>query len=361
MKIVTIVGARPQFIKSSPVSRELLLAGAEEVMIHTGQHYDPLMSQVFFETFRMPRPKHELGVGSGNHGHQTGKMLAAVEDILMSERPDWVLVYGDTNSTLAGALAAAKLHIPVAHVEAGLRSYNRRMPEEINRVLTDHMATLLLVPSEVAQENLRREGISEGVRLVGDVMYDAAMEHREIARENSRILAQMGLEPKGYMLATVHRAENTDASERLSGIAAAFRELCTTETIIWPVHPRTRKYLHDIGLESIANLRLIDPVSYLDMLQLEDNARVVLTDSGGVQKEAQWFETPCVTLRDETEWVETVALGWNQLAGTNCAAIVAAVRRACRPEGTPAYCTPGAAGAIANLLMRTGSYSCVSA
>jgi len=357
LKIVTVVGARPQFIKSAPVSRELARVGVDEIMVHTGQHYDPSMSQVFFDTFRLPRPKHLMEIGSGSHGHQTGKMMAAVEDILLSERPDWVMVYGDTNSTLAGALAAAKLHIPVAHVEAGLRSYNRRMPEEINRVLTDHLAAMLLAPSIVAHENLLREGITEGVHVVGDVMYDAVIENREIAHEHSKIMLELGLVPKGFILATAHRAENTDAPERLGGIASALRELCEMETIVWPVHPRMRKHLRECGLDSVARLLLTDPAPYLDMLELENNARVVMTDSGGVQKEAQWFETPCVTLRDETEWVETVEAGWNQLAGTDCESILAAMRNAQRPIGPPVYCTPGASGTIAKLLGRAGNHS----
>jgi UDP-GlcNAc3NAcA epimerase len=231
------------------------------------------------------------------------------------------------------------------------------MPEEINRVLTDHLSNLLLAPSSAAQENLAREGIDSGVYLVGDVMYDAAMEHRQIAKESSNVLALMELSEKEYILATVHRAENTDAPERIGGIARAFRELCRSEKIVWPVHPRTQRHLEDLGLKCVDNLHLIEPASYLDMLQLEAHARVVLTDSGGVQKEAQWFEVPCVTLRDETEWIETVTTGWNQLAGTESSAIVEAVRRARRPETLPSYRTPGTARAIVNLLVDTANYS----
>ncbi|MHB8182985.1 MAG: non-hydrolyzing UDP-N-acetylglucosamine 2-epimerase [Candidatus Desulforudaceae bacterium] len=317
MKIVAVVGARPQFIKAATVSRVLRSTpGVEEVLVHTGQHYDDNMSRVFFEELEIPEPNYHLGIGSGTHGAQTGRMLEAVEQVLLQERPDWALVYGDTNSTLAGALAAAKLHIPVAHVEAGLRSFNRRMPEEINRVLTDHASDLLFAPSETASENLRREGIpEERIHLVGDVMYDAALYYGAKAERESRILERLALQPKGYLLATVHRAENTDDPVRLraifEGLAVAAREM----PVVLPLHPRTRAALAREGMlaETSRHLRLIEPVGYLDMVLLEKNALLIATDSGGVQKEAFFYRVPCVTLREETEWVELVELGWNHL------------------------------------------------
>jgi len=326
MKIVTIVGARPQFIKSGPVSRELRKI-ATEVLIHTGQHYDDNMSEVFFRDLEIPRPNYNLGVGSGTHGSQTGEMLKLVENVLLKEWPDYVLVYGDTNSTLAGALAAAKLHIPVAHVEAGLRSFNRQMPEEINRVIADHLSSLLFCPTETAVKNLAQEGIADGVELVGDVMYEALLNNLQIAESRSTILKQLNLQPKGYFIATVHRAENTDDGRRLQSILVALQELSAIHPVIWPVHPRTRKALesHHPSLQINRSLHLIDPVSYLDMLVLEKRSQVILTDSGGVQKEAYWFGVPCVTLRDETEWPETLESGWNVLAGSDSKRITKSV------------------------------------
>jgi len=329
MKVVSIVGARPQFIKLAPVLRAIQRYNREnpgqpiqEVLVHTGQHYDYEMSQVFFEELSLKAPDYHLGVGSGTHGYQTGEMLRRIEEVLLREKPDWVMVYGDTNSTLAGALAAAKLHIPVAHVEAGLRSFNRRMPEEINRVLTDHMSTLLFCPTERAVENLRREGITEGVHLVGDVMYDAALQYTELAERKSCVLETLGLEQKEYALATVHRAENTDAHERLSGILRGLERIAGEGLpVVFPLHPRTAKKLRRLGV-ALNGVRVLEPVSYLDMLVLEKNARVILTDSGGVQKEAFFFRVPCVTLREETEWVETVEAGWNTLVGCDPKRIV---------------------------------------
>lgn len=325
MKVVTIVGARPQFIKCAPVSRELRRV-AIEVLIHTGQHYDDNMSQVFFDELSLAAPDYYLGVGSGLHGEQSGEMLKRIEGVLLKEKPDYVLVYGDTNSTLAGALAAAKLHIPVAHVEAGLRSFNRRMPEEINRVVTDHLSSLLFCPTETAVENLAREGITAGVKLVGDVMYDVLLYNLRIAQERSTILKQLQLKPKAYVLATVHRAENTDDAGRLDAIVKAFGKIGAIQPVIWPVHPRAQQALRAYNLSHISNhsLRMIEPASYLDMLLLEKEARVILTDSGGMQKEAYWLEVPCVTLREETEWVETVRSGWNRLVGSDPNSIVAA-------------------------------------
>jgi len=323
LKIATIVGARPQFIKAAPVSRWLRLHH-REILVHTGQHYDYLLSEVFFRELGIPTPDYNLGVGSASHGRQTGEMLARLEEVLLQEKPDWVVVYGDTNSTLAGALAAAKLHIPVAHVEAGLRSYNRTMPEEINRVLTDHLSSLLFCPTDTAVRNLAREGINQGVHKVGDVMYDVALWGLEIAEQKSTILETLGVDPGNYLLVTIHRPGNTDDPRNLSAIVSALNDVA--ETVIFPAHPRTQKALKQWGLHPNSNVRLIEPVSYLDMLMLEKNARMILTDSGGVQKEAYILGVPCVTLREETEWVETVEAGWNILVGANRERIVEAVR-----------------------------------
>ncbi len=326
MKIATIVGARPQFIKMASVSRELR-KHFNEIVIHTGQHYDYEMNKIFFERLNIPEPDYYLGIGSGSHGYQTGEMLKRIEEVLIEERPDLVLVYGDTNSTLAGALAAVKLHIKVAHVEAGLRSFDKRMPEEINRVLTDHVSDYLFAPTETAVKNLHKEGIKDGVYLTGDVMYDALLYNIKIARKKSRILNELGLRPKEYLLATVHRAENTDSKERLTNIINAFIEI--NELIVFPVHPRTRKYMEAYGLiekiEKSPNILLVPPVGYLDMLVLEENARKIITDSGGVQKEAYFLKVPCITLREKTEWVETVKDGWNVLVGANREKIVKAI------------------------------------
>lgn len=314
--VLTIVGARPQFIKAAVVSRALRAQpGVREVLVHTGQHYDDNMSRVFFEELEIPEPDYYLGIGGGTHGQNTGRMLEALEEVLLQERPDWVLVYGDTDSTLAGALAAAKLHIPVAHVEAGLRSFNRRMPEEINRVLTDHVSDLLFAPTEVAVRNLLREGIpSEKIHLVGDVMYDAALYYGEKAERESQVLRRLGLVPKGYVLATLHRAENTDDPERLRVVLQALAQVNKEVPVVLPVHPRTRKRAEAFGLDHLlGEVLAIEPVGYLDMVMLEKNARVIATDSGGVQKEAFFHRVPCVTLREETEWVELVELGWNRL------------------------------------------------
>ena len=327
MKVATVVGARPQFIKAATVSRALGDHHHQDILIHAGQHYDYEMSRIFFEELDIPAPDVNLGVGSGTHGFQTAHMLMGLEQVLLAEKPDRVIVYGDTNSTLAGALAAVKINIPLCHVEAGLRSFNRDMPEEHNRVLTDHCADLLFCPTRTAVENLAREGITEGVHFVGDTMYDSVVYFEDIARQRSRILEKLHLEPKKYLLATVHRAYNTDSSENLSNIVNAFSQL--QETIVFPVHPRTRRKLTGLDgapeLSEIKNVRQINPVSYLDMLMLEQNARVILTDSGGVQKEAYFFAVPCVTLRPETEWIETVESGWNVVAGTSPSDIVHAV------------------------------------
>ncbi|MDH7559579.1 MAG: UDP-N-acetylglucosamine 2-epimerase (non-hydrolyzing) [bacterium] len=327
MKVISIVGARPQFIKAALLCK-LLRQKHQEVLVHTGQHYDENMSEVFFREMEIPEPEYNLEVGSGPHGEQTAEMLVRIERVLMAEKPDVVLVYGDTNSTLAGALAAAKLCIPVAHVEAGLRSYNRTMPEEINRVLADRASELLFCPTRAAVENLRREGITAGVYLVGDVMYDAALHFGQMAAQRSTVLEQLQLRPLGYLLATVHRAHSTDDADHLRSILTAFASV--SERIVFPIHPRTRRFIKEHGLEQLlhgaANVLSTEPVSYLDMLQLERNARAILTDSGGVQKEAYVFGVPCITMRAETEWLETVADGWNCLVGTDTQAIVAAIR-----------------------------------
>jgi len=323
MKIISIVGARPQFIKAAPVSR-LLRQKYSEILVHTGQHYDYGMSQVFFDELDIPEPDLNLGVGSGPHGAQTGAMLKRVERVLLDEWPDWVLVYGDTNSTLAGALAAAKINIPVAHVEAGLRSFNRSMPVEINRVLTDHIADLLFCPTQTAVDNLAVEGIVTGVHNVGDVMYDAVLRNSRLAAARSRILEQLGFQPGAYLLATLHRPRNTDDSGKMQTILEAFE--IVEQPIIFPAHPRTRKAILKQAQRLPPNVRLIEPVGYLDMLRLEQDAKAILTDSGGVQKEAYFFGVPCITLRAETEWVETVQLGWNRLVGADRDDIVAAVR-----------------------------------
>ncbi|CAN5865378.1 UDP-N-acetylglucosamine 2-epimerase (non-hydrolyzing) [soil metagenome] len=339
MKILTVVGARPQFIKAAPVSKALREARHTELIVHTGQHYDYKMSQVFFDELSIAEPDVNLEVGSGSQGWQTGQILERLEKTLMAHKPDCVLVYGDTNSTLAGAVAAVKLHISLMHVEAGLRSFNREMPEEHNRVLTDHCADALFCPTQTAVDNLSREGIINNVHLVGDTMYDATLQFAELANRRSTILGDLKLESKRYLLATVHRPYNTDVPENLHSILSAFLEI--GEPIVFPIHPRTRQKISCLG-ESLdfqsrttGQLRLIDPVGYLDMLVLEQNARMILTDSGGMQKEAYFFSVPCVTLRPETEWVETVNAGWNTLVGADRLRIVNAVSVRARPGRTP--------------------------
>ena len=359
MKITTIIGARPQFIKAAIVNRAVQKHNMEgkrpeitEVIVHTGQHYDDNMSAVFFRELNIPEPDLNLGVGSGQHGQQTGQMLIRIEEVLLSEKPDWVIVYGDTNSTLAGALAAAKLRIPIAHVEAGLRSFNREMPEEYNRVLTDHCSDLLFCPTQTAIQNLKYEGITKGVYWVGDVMYDSVLHNIKLAERNSRILEKLNLKPKSYALATVHRSENTDELKKLKSILSTLDEIAQKGWhIIIPLHPRTRKILDKLKIYPLNNLIFIDPVSYLDMLLLEKQAKVIFTDSGGIQKEAYWFEVPCVTLRNETEWVETVETGWNYLAGTDKQSIIRAFNTASNFElnNPPKFFGDGNAG---NLILQ---------
>ncbi len=324
MKIVTVIGARPQFIKAAVVSRAITKYNQsvsysdriEEILVHTGQHYDENMSDVFFKELDIPRPDYNLGIGSASHGAQTGMMLEKIEKVLIKEGPDRVLVYGDTNSTLAGALAASKIHIPVAHVEAGLRSFNRQMPEEINRILTDHIADMLFAPTQTAVDNLQNEGIPKHkIFLVGDVMYDAALYYSERAHERSNILEQYHLQPRQYILATVHRAENTDSTVRLKAIVEGLLQVTKQIPIVLPLHPRTKAALIRDGLYELVinSLIVIPPVGYLEMAMLEKNACLIATDSGGVQKEAYFYRVPCITLREETEWVELVEAGWNIL------------------------------------------------
>jgi UDP-GlcNAc3NAcA epimerase len=332
-KIVTIVGARPQFIKAATVSRAVAgRNGLREVIVHTGQHYDANMSDIFFEEMAIPKPHYHLGIGSGSHGAMTGRQLEKIEEVLLEETPDWVLVYGDTNSTLAGALAAAKLHIPVAHIEAGLRSFNRRMPEEINRVLTDHVSAVLFAPTTTARANLIAEGIDpHTIHVVGDVMYDASLFYRSRARK-PEWFDDYDLAEGEFVLCTIHRAENTDEPLRMTSILHGLAE--SDAPIILPLHPRTRKKLHDFGLETSSNIYVVEPVGYLEMTWLEAHCRSVATDSGGVQKEAYFSGKPCVTLRDETEWVELVTNGVNVLAGADAALITRHIRNAGGPLPT---------------------------
>lgn len=311
-KIFTVLGARPQFIKAAPVSRALARVGLSESIVHTGQHFDALMSDIFFDELDIPKPAYNLEVNSLGHGAMTGRMLEKLEEAMLAEKPDLVLIYGDTNSTIAGALAAAKLNIPVAHVEAGLRSFNRRMPEEINRVVADHVSALLFCPTRAAVANLGAEGITKGVHAVGDVMYDTTLAAVKRAQGRSTIIEALGLTPGGYAVATVHRAENTDDPARLAKVIAWLEAAARETPIVMPVHPRTRKLLASCGVVP-AGLTLIDPVGYLDMARLLSRAAAVFTDSGGLQKEAYFHRVPCVTLRDETEWVETIEAGWNRL------------------------------------------------
>lgn len=315
-KILTVVGARPQFIKAAPVSKAMrAIEGFCEVMVHTGQHYDPNMSQTFFDELDIGLPTYNLEVAGGSHAFQTSEMLKRLEPIVNDEKPDLVLVYGDTNSTLAAALTASKMNIPVVHVESGLRSFNRKMPEEINRVLTDHVATLLFCPTITAVKNLEREGITCNVWNTGDVMYDVALQFAEKSKSKSTLLRDLGICQKGYILATVHRAENTDCRDYLANILGGLGKISAEITVVLPLHPRTRKMVQRFGLEEyLANIKIIDPVGFLDMIALESNARLIATDSGGVQKEAYFQRVPCVTLRGETEWVETVEAKWNHLA-----------------------------------------------
>ena len=335
MKIVTVIGARPQFIKAAMVSKAIKEYNAiakkhkiREYILHTGQHYDKNMNDVFLDELGMKKIDWQLHCGGmASNTKRLAEMLTGIEKALLECQPDYVLVYGDTNSTLAGALAASQLQIPVLHVEAGLRSFNKQMPEETNRVLTDHMASMLFCPTYKAIQNLAREGITDGIFYTGDVMYDAALAFGKIAEEKSGILSALGLQSKQFRLCTVHRAENTNNPERLIQIILALVEIATPACpVIFPLHPRTRLYLQNYNLNATISsneaLRMIDPVNYLDMVMLEKNAETILTDSGGIQKEAYFHRTPCITLREETEWIETVEAGWNQIAGFNTEKII---------------------------------------
>lgn len=354
-KILTVLGARPQFIKASVVSHAIAAApGLTEVLVHTGQHFDANMSDVFFAELGMNKPDYFLDIHGGAHGAMTGRMLEAVEKVLLQEKPDAVLVYGDTNSTLAGALAAAKLHVPVAHVEAGLRSFNMKMPEEVNRILTDRISHWLFTPTQMATDNLLREGYApDAITEVGDVMYDVALHHGSRVQSGTGLMAQLGLVEKGYVLATIHRQENTDHHQRLAAIVQALTAITHTLPVVWPLHPRTRIVLQKAGvLEALSqHVKLIDPVGYLDMVQLEKFAALIATDSGGVQKEAFFYQVPCVTLRDQTEWVELVQAGWNRLAPpVDAGAVQAALMAALGSRGQDArpYGTGDAAQRVAS-------------
>ena len=341
MKIVTIVGARPQFIKIAAVSRKLR-ERHQEILVHTGQHYDYEMSGAFFDGLELPRPDVNLEVGSGSHAVQTGAMLKGIEDVLLAESPDCLLIYGDTNSTLAGALAASKLSIPVVHVEAGLRSFNRSMPEEINRVVADHLSSLLLCPSETAVSNLALEGVTANVHLVGDVMLDALnWAKQRSAGAESAFRSRFGLKRAQYLVATLHRSENTDDKARFTSILETFNSL--DEPVVFPVHPRARKLISETSFHPRPGLHLIDPIGYLEMVALVGAARLVLTDSGGLQKEAYWLGVPCLTLRNETEWVETVEAGWNVLVGPDPERIARTVKSFHPPDQHPALYGNGTA------------------
>lgn len=354
-KILTIVGARPQFVKAAVLSR--LIRSDEwnekfsEVLVHTGQHYDKNMSDVFFSDMEIPKPDYNLNIGSGTHGKMTGLMLMGIEEILLKEKPDILIIYGDTNSTLAGALAASKLHIPIAHVEAGLRSYWKRMPEEQNRILADHISDYLFCPTETAVSNLKKEGIEKNVYNVGDIMLDANIFYLEKLRkekiEGKNRLNEIKELPtdvlkNDFVLATVHRAENTDNIDKLKNIISAFNSL--NVNIVLPIHPRTKKIIEDNNLSLNSNVHLINPVGYFEMLELEQKCKCIITDSGGVQKEAYFMKKPCITLRDQTEWVETVESGWNTLVGTDKRNIILAFERMETNNPTPEFYGNGLTG-----------------
>lgn len=384
MKLISIIGARPQFIKAAVVSKRLIENGIDEKIVHTGQHYDFNMSDIFFKELNIAEPDYYLGIGSGSHGEQTGAMLASIEKVLIKEKPDVVIVYGDTNTTLAGALAAAKLHIPVAHVEAGLRSFNKKMPEEINRVLTDHVSDFLFSPTETGLKNLKSEGFSNIFRCagdddlppapyplplcinIGDVMFDIALEIKKHINEQE-VLERWGLRSRDFILVTVHRAENTDTAGNLENIWNTLRDLAKSgKKVFFPVHPRTRKALEthkllDTNKKLPRGLIINEPVSYTDMIALESNARIIITDSGGVQKEGYFFETPCVIAREQTEWVELVEAGWTTLTGVNREKIVTAVvelwQKKFTKEDKNIFGDGNASRKIVRILMEYGSRS----
>lgn len=360
MKLLTVVGARPQFVKLSAVAREIrrirpTFPEVQSVVVHTGQHHDQNMSKIFFDELEIEQPQHSLGIAGGSHGEMTGRMLAGIEAVMQLERPDWVVLYGDTNSTLAGALGASKLHVPIAHIEAGLRSYNRRMPEEVNRLLSDHVSTLLFCPTEQSAQNLAKEGISQGVSVVGDVMFDVALSLAGRARSQTSIFAKLKLEERNYVLATVHRAENTDSPTRLKSICDALNRISKDTRVILPLHPRTQKIIGQLGFGPFdKGVTVTQPLGLLEMMRLEQSAGSILTDSGGVQKEAFFFKVPCITMRDETEWVETVHTGWNTLVGADSERILSATRAAFAPaEWPPLYGDGNAAQRIVEALLHS--------
>ncbi|MFK5920715.1 MAG: UDP-N-acetylglucosamine 2-epimerase (non-hydrolyzing) [Verrucomicrobiota bacterium] len=342
MKLLTVVGARPQFIKAAVMSEALRSRGHQEILVHTGQHYDAKMSDVFFTELGIPEPDVNLSVGSGTHGETTGEMMAGIEKVCTEGKPERMLVYGDTNSTLAGALVAAKLHIPVIHIEAGLRSFDKRMPEEVNRVLTDHVSDLLFCPTEVAVGNLQKEGITEGVHQVGDIMLDSLLRVIPLAEEKSTAMADFNLERKAYTLVTMHRPSNTDDPKVLRSLLESLNDL---GDVLFPMHPRCAQIIEREGLKEVigTNVQIVEPLGYLDLVTVLKNARLAVTDSGGLQKEAYWLFVPCITLREQTEWVETVKSGWNQLAGNSAANFQQAVSNVSRPELHPDYYGDGKA------------------
>lgn len=350
MKIMTIVGARPEFIQTAPVTKAIRKRHTD-VLVHTGQHYDDNMSAVFFSDLGIPAPEINIGVGGGSHAQMTGQMLMKLEEVMLREKPDWVLVFGDTNSTIAGALAAAKIHIPVAHIEAGLRSYDRKMPEEVNRVMTDHLSTLLLPPTQAAVDNLAKEGITKGVKLVGDVRVDVVLDTVPRGRlRQPELFGQTGLKAgERFALATIHRASNTDDKTRLSDIVNAFNTLDIP--VVLPVHPRLKKMMGEFGLTFSGNVRPVEPLGFVDMIALLDACTIVITDSGGLQKEAYMLHRPGVTVRDTTEWIETVNSGWNRL--TEPSDFKAAVAEALKPPPTAHpdfYGAPGVCERIVDAL-----------
>ena len=341
MKIISVVGARPEFIQATPVSRALRKSH-HEILVHTGQHYDYKMSQTFFDELGIPAPDHNLEVGSGSHAGQTAEILVRFEEIVLKENPDLIIIRGDTNSTLAGALVASKLHIPVVHIEAGERSYDRRMPEEINRLVADQLSSAYFCVSQTAVKQLAREGITENVFWVGDVMLDANLANRPLARQKSTVLSTLGLASGSFGLVTVHRAANTNDHARLANIVTALNQV--GETVVFPVHPRTRGALEKLDVQFADNVRVIEPVGYYDMMMLEENARIIATDSGGVQREAYFMKKPCITLRDETEWTETVHVGWNKLVGVDVDMILHEWKTFAPPVEQPLIFGDGKAG-----------------
>lgn len=346
MKVATVVGARPQFIKAALMSKTLRRRN-EEILIHTGQHYDSQLSDVFFRELGIPTPDYQLGVGSDTHARQTAKMLEKIEEVLLQTKPELLLVYGDTNSTIAASLAAAKLSLPIVHVEAGLRSFNRSMPEEINRIVTDHLSSVLFCPTDAAVLNLKQEGIKKHVHQVGDIMYDTLLQYRKIALQQSDVLRLLNLSPRSYCVATIHRSENTDSAVHMKHILTALANL--GKTVVLPLHPRTASSIRHWQLQpllSAANLKVCPPLSYLDMLNLVQHAETVLTDSGGLQKEAYMLQIPCITLRQETEWVETVTAGWNTLAKPDMASIIQAYRNLKLPSQSPSIFGDGNSASI---------------